>query len=198
VAVQVKARKVENRFAEIDYYRRGVTVASFLVFSVTFFLITLSFRLISSLFAVLEYSFQSFNNLKPREITVKERSCMETGRERRKYPRFDVYWPIEYNHTGSHVSHDGRVTNLSEGGMQIQSPGKMKTGQQLKSKVSFILGSKINTIEFQAEVMWNEGYLNEVKGEYRYGARFLDISLNDKTKLNNLLSNLSQQSPCPS
>ncbi len=199
MAIQMKARWDKNCFTEINYYRRAVTIASFLVFSMTFFLIILFFRLISSLFIVLEYSFQSFKKLKFMEITRKEATPrIKTGPERRKYPRFDVYWPIEYNHIGSRVSHDARVTNLSEGGMLIQSPGKMKTGQQLKSKVSFILGSKISTIELQAEVMWNDIYLNEVKGEYRCGARFLDISANDKTKLDNLLVSLSQQSPYPS
>ena len=194
----MNVRRAENRFTEIDYYRRAAAVASFLVFSMTFFLIISFFRLISSLFVVLEYSFQSFKKLKSMETTGREATPRpETGRERRKYPRFDVYWPIEYNHIGSALSHDGRVTNLSEGGMLIQSPGKMKTGQQLKSKVSFILGSKINTIELQAEVMWNDVHLNKAKAEYRCGARFLDISANDKTKLDSLLISLSQESPYP-
>lgn len=195
----MKARAAENCFTEINYYQKAVTVASFLVFSMTFFVIILFFRLISSLFVVLEYSFQSFKKLKFMEITGEQSTPRpETGRERRKYPRFDVYWPIEYNHIGSRVSHNGRVTNLSEGGMLIQAPGQMKAGQQLKSKVSFILGSRINTIELQAEVMWDDVHLSEVKGEYRCGARFLDISANDKTKLDSLLMTLSQQSPYPS
>jgi c-di-GMP-binding flagellar brake protein YcgR len=118
-----------------------------------------------------------------------------TGRDRRKYPRFDVYWPIEYNQAGSSVSHNGRVTNLSEGGMLIQAPGQMQIGQHLKSKVSFILGSKINTVDMQAEVVWSDINLNEARGDYRCGARFLDITARDKTKLNNLLMSLSQQSP---
>jgi len=184
---------------EINYYRRAVTVASFLVFSITFFLIVLFFRLISSLFVILEYSFQSFKKLKFMEAKGKEtRPHPETGRERRKFPRFDVYWPIEYNHIGSSVSQNGRVTNLSEGGMLIQSPRQMEIGQHLKSKVSFILGSKINTIELQAEVVWKDIYLKEVKGDCRCGARFLDISTRDKTKLENLLMSLLQQSPYPS
>jgi len=199
MAAQIKARRAENSIMEINYYRRVVTVASFLLFSTTFFVIILFFRLISSLFVVLEYSFQSFKKLKFMEIGAKKTTPRpETGRERRKYPRFDVYWPIQYHHAGSSVSHNGRVTNLSEGGMLIQSPGQMEIGQHLKSKVSFILGSKINTIELQAEVMWNDIYLSEVKGENRCGARFLDIPTNDKTKLDNLLMSLSQQSPYPS
>jgi hypothetical protein len=199
VAVQINVRRAENYLMEINYYRRAVTVASFLVFTLTFFLIVLFFRFISSLFVVLEYSFQSFRKLKLMDTKGKEaRPSSETGRERRKYPRFDVYWPIEYNHFGSSVSHNGRVTNLSEGGMLIQSPRQMEIGQHLKSKVSFIQGSKINTMELQAEVVWKDIYLNEVRGDCRCGARFLDISTRDKTKLDDLLKSLSQQPPYPS
>ena len=113
-------------------------------------------------------------------------------KERRKYPRFNAYWPIQYNQIGSSISHEGRVTNLSEGGMLIQSPGQMETGQHLKSKLSFILGSEINTIEMQAEVVWKDIYLKEAWRDYRCGAKFLEISTSDKTKLNNLLMTLPQ------
>jgi c-di-GMP-binding flagellar brake protein YcgR len=78
--------------------------------------------------------------------------------------------------------------------MLIQSPGQMVIGQHLKSQLSFILGSEIKTIEIQAKVVWRDIYLNEGRGDYRCGAKFLDISTRDKTKLNNLLMSLSQQS----
>jgi len=197
--VQIKGRKAEKYLMEVDYYRRAVTVAFFMVFSMTFFLIILSFRLLSSLFVVFEYSFQSLKRLTFIETKGKEKKTRsDTGRERRKYPRFNVYWPIEYNHRDSSVNHNGRVTNLSEGGMLVESPGPMEIGQHLNSKVSFILGSKINTIELQAEVVRKDISLNEAKGDYRFGARFLDISTKDKTVLNDLLVSLSQQSPYPS
>jgi c-di-GMP-binding flagellar brake protein YcgR len=193
MAVEGRARRAENSFLEINYYRRTVTVASFLIFIMTFFLIILFFRLISSLFVVLEYSFQSFKKLKFMETKGKEtRPHPETGHERRKYPRFNVYWPVEYHQIGSSVSHNGRVTNLSESGMLIQSPGQMEIGQHLKSKLSYISGSKINTIEMQAEVVWRDIYLTEAWKDYRCGAKFLDISTRDKAKLNNLLMSLLQ------
>jgi c-di-GMP-binding flagellar brake protein YcgR len=159
----------------------------------TFFLIVFFSRLISSLFVVLEYAFQSFKKVKLLETKEREtKPISETGRERRKYPRFNVYWPVEYNQIGSSIRHNGRVTNLSEGGMLIQSPGQMEIGQCLKSRLSFILGSQINTIEMQAEVVWRDIYLNEAWKDYRCGAKFLDISTRDKTKLNDLLTSLSQ------
>lgn len=192
MAVGVKARRAENSFLEINY-QRTVKVASLLIFIMTFFLIVFLSRLISSLFVVFEYAFQSFKKVKLMETEKKEtKPISETDRERRKYPRFNVYWPIQYNQIGSSISHDGRVTNLSEGGMLIQSPGQMEIGQHLKSKLSFISGSQINTIEMQAEVVWRDIYTNEAWGDYRCGARFLDISTRDKTKLNNLLMGLPQ------
>ncbi|MGB7575934.1 MAG: PilZ domain-containing protein [Thermodesulfobacteriota bacterium] len=189
MAVEAKARTAENSFLEITYYyQRAVKVASFLICIMTFFLIVFFSRLISSLFVVLEYAFQSFKKVKVLETKGREtKPISETGRERRKYARFNVYWPIQYNQIGSPISHDGRVTNLSEGGMLFLSPGQMEIGQHLKSKLSFISGSQINTIQMQAVVVWRDIYPNEAWGDYRCGAKFLDISTGDRTELNNLL-----------
>ncbi len=189
MAVEAKARTAENSFLEITYYyQRAVKVASFLICIMTFFLIVFFSRLISSLFVVLEYAFQSFKKVKVLETKGREtKPISETGRERRKYARFNVYWPIQYNQIGSPISHDGRVTNLSEGGMLFLSPGQMEIGQHLKSKLSFISGSQINTIQMQAVVVWRDIYPNEAWGDYRCGAKFLDISTRDRTELNNLL-----------
>ena len=189
-------RRAENVFLESDYYRGTVKAGSFLIFMMTFLLIVLLSRLISSLSFVLDYAFQLLGKVKPIEAEKKEAEPTSVaGPERRQYPRFDVYWPVQYHPMGSSGSHQGRVTNLSEGGMVIQSPGQMEIGQHLKSKVSFILGSEINTIELQAEVVWRDLYLSEVLKDRRCGAKFLDISARDKTKLNNLLMNLSRSSP---
>ena len=195
MAAEVKTRKAEHSFLEINYFRRTVQVTSFLIFFITFFLIILLSRLISLLFFVLEYAFQLLSLLSKVKLMETEEKGIRprsgTGHERREYPRFDVYWPIQYNQIGSSISHHGRVTNLSESGMLIQSPGEMQIGQHLKSKLSFISGCEIDTIEMQAEVVWRDIYLNEAWKDYRCGAKFLDISTTDKSKLNNLLMSLS-------
>ena len=189
----MRARRTENSFLDINYYQKTVKVASLLIFIMTFFLMVLLCRLISSLFVVLEYVFQELR--KGKLIETKEKPAeLHPGAdpERRQYPRFNVYWPIQYNQMGSSTSHYGRVTNLSEGGMLIQSPGQMEIGQHLKSKLSFILGSKINTIEMQAEVVWRDIKFGKAWGDYQCGAKFLNISVRDKTVLNSLLMNLPQ------
>jgi hypothetical protein len=76
--------------------------------------------------------------------------------------------------------------------MLFLSPGQMEIGQQLKSKLSFISGSQINTIQMQAVVVWRDIYPNEGWGDYRCGAKFLDISTRDRTELNNLLTSHPQ------
>lgn len=198
MAVALKATRAEHSSVEISYYRSTLRVASFLVFMMTFLLILLFFRVMASLFVVLEFSFRSLRSLKkgklPETEVKRAKLHSSTGRERRRCPRFNVYWPIEYNQIGSSISQNGRVTNLSESGMLIQSPGQVEIGQHLKSRLSFILGSEINTIDMQAEVVWRDSDLNKARGDYRCGARFLDISTSEMTKLNNLLMSLSQQS----
>jgi hypothetical protein len=189
---EVKAKRPKNSFLQIHYYRKTVKVAFFLVFFMVFLLIVLLSRLISSLHFVLGYAIQLLRKvelIEAEETQTEPRS--EFDRERRKYPRFNVYWPVRFNQIGSSVSHDGRVTNLSEGGMLIQSSEQMEIGQHLKSKVSFILGSEIDTIEVHAEVVRRDICFGRARGDYQCGARFLDISRSDKNKLNDLLMNLS-------
>jgi len=193
VAVEVKARMAKNSFWETNYYRGTVKVAFFLISIMTFFLIVLFSCLISSLFFVLKYASQRLRKVKLMETEEKETEPLsETHHERRKYPRFNVYWPIQFNQIGSSVSHEGRVTNFSEGGMLIQSSEQMEIGQHLKSKVSFILHSEINSIEMHAEVVRRDICSGKARGDYQCGAKFLNISPKDKTKLNDLLMSLSQ------
>lgn len=191
-ALEVKARTAKSSLLEINYYRKTVEVAFFLIFIITFSLIVLFSRLISSLFFVLEYASQLLRKVKLIDAEEKETKLRpEADRERRKYPRFNVYWPVQFNQIDSSVSHDGRVTNLSEGGMLIQSSEQMEVGQHLRSRVSFILGSEINTIEMHAEVVRRDNCLEKAIGDYQCGAKFLDISPKDKNKLNDLLISLS-------
>jgi hypothetical protein len=44
----------------------------------------------------------------------------------------------------------------------------------------------------QAVVVWRDIYPNEAWGDYRCGAKFLDISTRDRAELNNLLMSRPQ------
>ena len=113
------------------------------------------------------------------------------GRERRKYPRFNVDLPIEYFRIDSSISYTGRAINVSENGLLIYFPERMETSQYLKLKLFFILGSDLNTIEVLAEVVWRDIHLGEKWEGYRTGVRFVDISQEDLDRLKNFLRSLS-------
>jgi len=111
--------------------------------------------------------------------------------EKRKYPRFSVNLPVEYYQINSSISHTGRALNASEGGLLIYFPELMEIGQHLKLKLFFTSGSKMNTIETLAQVVWIDIYLSEGWGDYRTGVRFVDISQEDLERLKNFLRSLS-------
>jgi hypothetical protein len=112
--------------------------------------------------------------------------------ERRNCPRVNVDLPTQYSKINSSISRNGRVMNLSEGGMLIHSPGQIEIGQHLNSNFSFPSGSEMNIIETLVEVAWMDIHSGEVWGDYRCGVKFIDISPEDMTKLKNFLGSFSQ------
>jgi c-di-GMP-binding flagellar brake protein YcgR len=111
--------------------------------------------------------------------------------ERRKYPRFDVDLPVKYLRTDLPDSRNGRVMNLSEGGLLIHLPDPMETGQELKLSLSFFLNSALDNVEVVSEVVWSEIHLFEPWGDYRSGIRFTAMSEKDSSKLKDFMKNLS-------
>lgn len=86
----------------------------------------------------------------------------------------------------------GRAMNVSEDGLLIYSREQMDIDQHLKSKIFFLLGMEFNGIEMEIQVVWMDFSLNEVWGAYRSGLRLVNISEKDRSKLKNLLLDLSQ------
>ena len=111
--------------------------------------------------------------------------------ERRKYPRFDVDLPVKYLRADVPVSSNGRVMNLSEGGLLIHLPDPMETGQELKLNLSFFMDSALDSVEAMSEVVWSEIHLFEPWGDYRSGIRFTAMSEKDSSKLKDFMRNLS-------
>ena len=192
--MELRTNRTENSFFEISYYRKTVKVTIFSILVITFLLIILLVRLISSLFVVLEYVFQLLKRIRLIEAE-KKKTRPHSGivdYPRRRHPRFDVDLPLEYHEVNSSITHHGRALNLSEGGMLIGSPERLEIGQHMKSKLSFMSGSEMNTIEMQAEVVWTEAALSGGWGDYRSGVRFLRTLRKDKAKLTHLLISLSE------
>jgi len=112
--------------------------------------------------------------------------------ERRKHPRFSVDLPIEYYPTDPANTHSGRLINLSEGGLLVYLPEPMEIGQRLRMKLFFSAGSDLNAIEMATEVVWQDIHLGKEWGDYRFGLKFVDISLDDLNKLKDFLRSLSR------
>lgn len=110
--------------------------------------------------------------------------------ERRKHPRFNVDFPIEYGRTEVFVE-DGRTVNASEGGLLLYLSEQMEIGQHLSLKLFFPSGSKLESIETLVEVVWIDIHLEKDGQDYRMGVRFVNISLEDLDKLGNFLESLS-------
>jgi c-di-GMP-binding flagellar brake protein YcgR len=108
--------------------------------------------------------------------------------EKRRYPRFNIHLPIEYDHVKSSITHTG---NISEGGFLISFPKETDVGQYLRLRLFFSLGYQLNRIEMVARVVSMHNHLSEDRNYNQYGVKFIDISPKDRAKLKNLLRNLS-------
>ena len=109
------------------------------------------------------------------------------GFEHRRYPRFEIHLPIECLQFNSSITHIG---NISEGGLLVYLPGEANVGQYLRLKLFFSLGSELNTIRMQAEVVWKDNLLSKEQEYYPHGVRFVDISSEDGIMLSNCLRSL--------
>ena len=194
MVVELRANRAENSLFEIRYYRKTVKVTTFSILVITFSLIILLARLISFLLVVLEHVFQLLKRIRLIE-TEEKKTRPHSGIvdfQRRRYPRFDVNLPLEYNEANSPITRHARALNLSEGGMLIHSAEELEIGRQMKSRLSFPLGSETNTIELQSEVVWTKTSSNGAWRDYRSGVRFLGALPKDKAKLTHLLISLSE------
>lgn len=111
--------------------------------------------------------------------------------EKRKYPRFSIDLPIEYQAIDSPVSRAGRALNASEGGLLVYLPEKMEIGQHIELKLFFHTGSSMNTVEMIGEVRWIDIHLDTNWGDYRTGLKLADISPEDMKRLKDFLLSLT-------
>jgi c-di-GMP-binding flagellar brake protein YcgR len=112
--------------------------------------------------------------------------------ERRKSPRFPIRLAIEYSRANSPINQTGHTIDASEGGLQILLPEQMEVGQKLNMKLVVSSGSKLNSVEVLAEVVWINTQLAEGERLYRAGVRFINISREGMTQLKNFLASLPE------
>jgi hypothetical protein len=139
----------------------------------------------------------SYNNLPPKlksSVETEEKKAEPRYRtvnfERRKYPRSNVNLPVEYYPMNLSINHNSRAINVSEGGLLIYTPERMKIGQYLKLRLFFPSGFEVNTIETLVQVIWIDTHLGEGWGDYRTGVKFVDISSEGLNKLKHFLKDL--------
>ena len=113
--------------------------------------------------------------------------------EKRKHPRFSLDLPVEYYKLGSMVKHDGKAMNASQSGLLLYFSEPPQIGQYLRLKLFLPSDSKLKVIKMIAVVVWMDTIPPKTDwGEYRIGVKFVDISAEDMTGLENFLRRLAR------
>jgi c-di-GMP-binding flagellar brake protein YcgR len=112
--------------------------------------------------------------------------------ERRKNPRFPIRLAVEYSRGNSPINQTGQTVDASEGGLQVLLPEPMEIGQKLNMKLFFSSGSKLNSVEVLAEVVWINTQLGEGEKLFRSGVRFINVSREGVTQLKDFLASLPE------
>ncbi len=106
--------------------------------------------------------------------------------ELRKYPRYSLELPIEYWKTDLPRNHRGRTANISEGGLMLFVSEGIEMGQNLRVRIFFGSSLASGFIEAQVEVVWRDIHWMSEE-DYRIGVKFVDISSEERGKLEDLL-----------
>ena len=101
--------------------------------------------------------------------------------EGREYPRLVLNLPIEYHAPNSGVTRTGYTFDLGAGGVMLNVPERLKIGQQINMAIFFSSGPSIEAIKVNSQVVWVDA--KEKEGSYRLGAKFVDLSPTDRSKL---------------
>lgn len=118
--------------------------------------------------------------------------------ERRKYPRFVIDLPLEYQIRSNPRSHGGLVLNASEAGLLLYSTEDIAVGAKLKITVLFPKGFELANFEVIGEIIWKNAARKNGGEAHQYGLKFIQISQEDHWKLRQVLGgrfNLEEMSP---
>jgi len=118
---------------------------------------------------------------------------LDSEKEKRKYPRFDVDLPIKYSRANLFFKY-ARAVNASEGGLLLHLPEELGVGQQLILKLFFPSYPGLTAIETMVQVVWMDVRLRKDWAcDYQTGVRFINISPEDVAILKNFLTDLSKK-----
>lgn len=109
--------------------------------------------------------------------------------ERRKYERYLINLPLNFQ-VGENINvYPGLSINASETGLLIQTLKNMTIGTRLYIEVLFAKGFELSTLQGMADIIWKDNYFWDNFKGYKYGVRFVQISIESHTKLKLLLGN---------
>jgi len=110
-------------------------------------------------------------------------------KERRKYQRHLINWPLNFQLKENHYLYPGLSINASETGLLIHTLQNMPIGIKLNIEVLFAKGFELSNVEGMAEIIWKDNLVWKNFKRYKYGLKFVQITNENYTKLQLLLRN---------
>ena len=116
------------------------------------------------------------------------------NKERRSHPRVFIDLPLEYQDMNDSCMRGAIVVNASDGGFLIEAPKDISVGTELSITVLYPRGFALVDFKVVAKIVWKKPYSkedlngNQYWGGYQYGLEFIQISEEDRWKLDLLLS----------
>jgi len=110
--------------------------------------------------------------------------------EKRRHHRLSVRLPIEYFLIESSCPRLGYTVDVSEGGLLMHVPEKLRVGQNLKIKFYYASASRIDCIQALGEVIRVDS-LGKSGKEYKCAVKFVDLPCGILKQLQNFLKSLS-------
>jgi CheY-like chemotaxis protein len=109
-------------------------------------------------------------------------------RERRRYPRFFIDLPLEYQEKDTSISKGGIVVNASEGGLLFESVKAIPLGTKLNVSVLFPKRFELAEFKLEAMIVWKEPLLKEEWEGYQYGLNIVRLLAEDHWNLKMILN----------
>ncbi len=111
--------------------------------------------------------------------------------EKREFPRIIITLPLDFwKSDGSNIV-PGIVINMSLGGLLIQSFKDLPIGLRIDIKVLFSQVLEVTDFKAVAEIIWKDMDIWEGWEGYQYGLKFVQISNEERNKLEEVLKNQS-------
>jgi hypothetical protein len=118
--------------------------------------------------------------------------------ERRRYPRIVTNLPLEFQEKDDSSLRGAMVVNAGKAGFLIESTRNMPVGTKLNVTLLFSNGFELGEFKAVAQIVRKEFHRKEdSEGNlrwdgYRYGSEFIQVSKEDRWKLNLLLGGRSE------